>query len=181
VSASDADSDRLTAVFQGYSGRVFAYALRHCEPGVAEEVVADTFLVAWRRLDDMPATPLPWLLVIARNTIANHRRSRIRQRRLSDAVAALERLHALGNGADHEVIGRDAMARALSTLTDLEREALLLVAWDGLRPAEAATVAGCSPRAFEVRLQRARARLTRAVEDVSSPGPALTQPQEARS
>lgn len=179
MSASDAASERFTAVFRRYGGRVFAYALRHCELGVAEDVVADTFLVAWRRSDDMPEQPLPWLLVIARNTIANHRRSRIRQRRLSDAVAALERLHPPGNSADHEVIGRDDMLRALSALTELEREALLLVAWDGLRPADAATVAGCSPRAFEVRLQRARARLTRVVEGDASRGTAIARFQEA--
>ena len=168
-------------MFRRYGGRVFAYALRHCGSAAAEDVLADTFLVAWRRLDDMPAEPLPWLLVIARNTMANDRRSRARRRRLSDAIAAWERLRPPANGVDHEVIGREVMLRALGTLTELEREALLLVAWDGLRPPDAATVAGCSLRAFEVRLQRARARLARAVEDEPPHGTKITKLQEAPS
>jgi len=141
--------------------------------------VADTFLVAWRRLTDMPADPLPWLLVIARNTIVNSRRARVRQLRLSDAVAALARVRSPEHGVDHEVIGRAVMLRALSTLTELEREALLLVAWDGLPPRDAAKVAGCSQRAFEVRLQRARARLTRAIDNGAAHGTTFTQLQEA--
>jgi RNA polymerase sigma-70 factor (ECF subfamily) len=59
------------------------------------------------------------------------------------------------------VVERATLISALGELTDLEREAVLLVAWDGLRNAEAARVAGCSQRAFEVRVSRARARLAR--------------------
>lgn len=141
--------------------------------------MADTFLVAWRRLADMPADPLPWLLVIARNTIGNSRRARVRQRRLSDSVAALARVRSPEHGVEHEVVGRAVMLHALSTLTELEREALLLVAWDGLVPRDAAKVAGCSQRAFEVRLQRARARLTRAMGTAPRPGSMITHLQEA--
>ena len=79
-------------------------------------------------------------------------------------------------GADHDVVERDSLLRALAGLSDLEREALLLVAWDGLCARDAATVAGCTVRAFEVRLSRARARLTRAVGSVPS-----TTYREARS
>lgn len=62
------------------------------------------------------------------------------------------------------------MVQALGELTELEREALLLVAWDGLEPFDAAQVAGCSADAFEVRLVRARARLTRGMTEPSTDG-----------
>ena len=58
------------------------------------------------------------------------------------------------------------MLTALAELSELEREAVLLVAWDGLANRDAAAVAGCSLRAFEVRLSRARARLDRATNSV---------------
>jgi RNA polymerase sigma-70 factor (ECF subfamily) len=79
----------------------------------------------------------------------------------------LERVAGPALGADESVIDRHTFLAALATLTFAEREALLLVAWDGLSRADAATVAGCSQRAFEVRLSRARARLTRSVAQQS--------------
>jgi RNA polymerase sigma factor (sigma-70 family) len=164
MSSSNPDRERLAAVFTDCAPRVLAYALRHCPSSAAEEIVSETFLVAWRRVADLPEDPLPWLLVVARNTIANQRRTTQRGARLLDVVAQLERLAAPAAGADRAVIERSATVHALGTLTATEREALLLVAWDGLRPRDAATVAGCSPRAFEVRLHRARARLARALD-----------------
>jgi RNA polymerase sigma-70 factor (ECF subfamily) len=152
-------------MFDELSPRVYAYARRHCDATVAQDVVADTFLVAWRRWSDVPAEPLPWLLVVARNTMANQRRGVLRQFRLAGSLARVEELAGPASGADHTVVERDTLARGLAQLSDAEREALLLVAWDGLRNADAAAVAGCSPRAFEVRLSRARARLARAVAE----------------
>jgi RNA polymerase sigma-70 factor, ECF subfamily len=54
---------------------VRAYALRRASPDAAQDVVADTFLVVWRRLEDVPADALPWLYGIARRVLANQRRS----------------------------------------------------------------------------------------------------------
>ena len=55
------------------------YPLRHVDPDTAQEVLSETFLVAWRRLSEVRGNALPWLLVVARNTIANHRRSGYRR------------------------------------------------------------------------------------------------------
>src|SRR5947209_1710216 len=66
---------KLTAIFQACAGRVYAYARRRGTAEDAQEVVAETFLVAWRRLDHVPADPLPWLLNVARKVLANRRRS----------------------------------------------------------------------------------------------------------
>jgi RNA polymerase sigma factor (sigma-70 family) len=152
-----------------------AYALRHVDREAAQEIVAETFLVAWRRFADVPAEPLPWLLVVARNTIANQRRSDDRRARLQ---AEVERLHHLAEpapAADMTALQRAEVLTALAGLTPTQREALLLVAWDGLEPAEAARVAGCGLAAFHVRLFRARRRLR------AQAGPAHTVSAELTS
>lgn len=166
------DRERLTAIFHELSPRVYAYARRHCDTNSAHDVVSDTFLVAWRRVNDVPSNALPWLLVVARNTIANHHRREARQDRLANAAARLAHLAATGVPADHETIERAVLLEALNQLTPLEREALLLISWDGLTSRDAATVAGCSLRAFEVRLSRARARMARSTSDSAADPPA---------
>jgi RNA polymerase sigma-70 factor (ECF subfamily) len=167
VTSTDGDRPRFTAMFAECSPRVFAYARRQCDPAVAQDIVADTFLVAWRRLADVPEPALPWLLVVARNQLANRRRGELRRERLADTVARLAEVAA--SGVDHVVVERSTMLAALAELTELEREAVLLVAWDGLTNRDAARVAQCSVRAFEVRLSRARARLTRALAAEQDP------------
>ena len=157
------DGQRFAALWEEHSRRVLAYALRHVDPDTAQEVLSETFLVAWRRLADVPGAPLPWLLVVARNTIANHRRSTYRRAVVHRELVHLERV-AEAPAADVDPVERDAMLRALAALSHREREALLLTAWDGLSPAQAAQVAGCSTNAFTVRLSRARARLRRGVD-----------------
>jgi len=174
------DEHRLREAFEQHSMRVFAYALRHTDPASAQDVVADVFLVAWRRIDDLPANALPWLLVVARNTIANRRRSLTRQHRLAGELTTIARLAPDAAGAEDTAVARSAHLAALAELTDTEREAVLLVGWDGLAPSDAALVAGCSVHAFEVRLQRARARLRRAQPDLTD-SPLTPISQEART
>ncbi|MPR00389.1 sigma-70 family RNA polymerase sigma factor [Modestobacter sp. I12A-02628] len=149
---------RFTALWEAHAGRVLAYATRHVGAHDAQEVVAETFLVAWRRLADVPGQPLPWLLVVARNTVANHRRSSHRGAVLQGELARLQET-AAGAGADVTATDRAAALARLAALSAKEREALLLVNWDGLSPSDAAQVAGCSVSAFHVRLHRARRRL----------------------
>ena len=171
------DDARFEAMFRSQSPRVFAYALRHTDPASAHDVVSEVFLVAWRRIADLPAEPLPWLLVTARNTLSNQRRSLGRRTKLVDRVAALDRVAAAAPAAEDAAVDRAAMLDALAELSVREREALLLVAWDGLNATQAAEVAGCSRRAFEVRLSRARARLRRLIEPDSLS--IFTMPEEA--
>lgn len=158
-------ADRFTAMFDALAPRVYAYARRHCDAASAQDVVADTFLVAWRRRGDLPAEPLPWLLVVARNTIANRRRHQARHDRLVESAARLAAVAGPAAAAEQAVVERDAVLASVAQLSPHEREAVLLVAWDGLRNADAARVAGCSTRAFEVRLSRARARIGRALAE----------------
>ena len=71
---------RLEALFDAHSGRVFAYAARRSSPQDADDVVGETFLVAWRRLDAVPPDALPWLLGVARKVLSNRRRGLLRNR-----------------------------------------------------------------------------------------------------
>lgn len=151
------DRERLESMYDLCAHKVYAYALRHCGPDDADDVVSETFTAAWRRIDAVPPGPLPWLLVTAGNVIRNRRRAEIKRaslasnlRHLSDHIVA---------AVDDVVAERAHLLAALERLTDLEREALLLTAWDGLGPLDAAAVARCAPRAFRARLSRARARL----------------------
>lgn len=165
MSTSSEREDRLRALFELYSTRVLAYALRHVGLSAAQDIVGDVFLVAWRRLDDVPADPAPWLLVVARHTVANRRRGVARQQRLERELAALERSMGDAMAADQVAVERVAVFAALAELSAAEREALLLVAWDGLSARDAASVVGCSRHAFEVRLHRARNRLRRELNE----------------
>lgn len=153
------DEDRISELWRAYAWRVQAYALRHVDPHDAQEVVSETFLVAWRRLGSVPGDPLPWLLVVARNVVRNQRRA---ARRRSAAEEQLIRLERVAQGVEDDAVTmsrRDAMLSALLRLAPKDREALLLTGWDGLAPADAAQVAGCSVAAFKMRLSRARRRL----------------------
>jgi RNA polymerase sigma-70 factor (ECF subfamily) len=157
-------SDRAAfeSLFRAHVGAVHAYALRRSDAATADEVVADTFLVCWRRLDRVPDDALPWLYAVARRCLANRLRSGRRDRARSAPVPAV--------AADQTADTYEQQARAREVLTALaalpakEREALQLCAWEGLSPADAARVAGCTAAAFRVRLHRARRRLTEVLD-----------------
>jgi RNA polymerase sigma factor (sigma-70 family) len=149
---SDADTTRFTQLFDAHFRSVSAYALRRTPPAEADDVVAETFLVAWRRLEELPENPKPWLLGVARRVLANQRRAGRRRGALAERIA--------DEATDgHDRRSRPPVLEALSRLSEPDREALLLVAWDGLSTAEGALALGCSQTAFKVRLHRARARL----------------------
>jgi RNA polymerase sigma factor (sigma-70 family) len=159
--------DRLAAVYDECAPRVYAYAVRHCGPVDADDVVAETFAVAWRRLDAVPDPAIGWLIVTARNVMAGRRRTERKHVELSRAVAGLE--PGTDPAAEDVVVRRRAVLDALESLSDREREALLLTAWDGLDHVDAAAVAGCSPRAFRARLTRARSHLTALLAETRTP------------
>jgi RNA polymerase sigma-70 factor (ECF subfamily) len=158
--------------------------MRHVGADAAEDVVADTFFIAWQRRTTIPPeAPLPWLLVVARNVIANHRRAMRRRDALQERVADVVELARIGEGADASVESRDLALQALGGLSAIEREAVLLTAWDGLSPPQAAQVAGCSVNALNVRLSRARAHIARAMAAQPPAGAAAPRstPQAERS
>lgn len=129
---SDRPEERFDQLWKDHAPAVLRYGRRHVLPDEVEDVVAETFVVAWRRLDEVPSYGLPWLLGVARNISANTRRGRRRQEALSDRIAA-----ELDRPAWPEAGGDDAVTAALHRLSDADRELLTLIAWDGLTQAEA--------------------------------------------
>jgi RNA polymerase sigma-70 factor (ECF subfamily) len=152
--------ERFELLFESYHAQVAAYARRRAPVEAVEDVVEETFLVAWRRLERVPSEPLPWLYGVARRVLANKARSGRRAAALAERLAQeLER----GGPADSVPVVSAGLEAALRALSEREREAVLLVAWEGLTPAEGAIAAGCSAAAFRVRLHRARSHLARAL------------------
>jgi RNA polymerase sigma-70 factor (ECF subfamily) len=138
-------------------GAVTAYARRRGHAD-AEAAAAEVMTIAWRRLADVPLDdPRPWLFATARNVVLADRR-RARTVSASEEVAPETEILEL----DPEL---DAALRALSYG---DREALLLVAWEDLTPAQAARSLGINPTAFRVRLLRARRRLQAKLDDASA-------------
>ncbi len=152
---------RFEQIFTACHDAVVRYAVRRVAAEAVQDVVSETFLVAWRRLDDLEGEALPWLLGIARRVAANQRRSRARRE------ALVERIRGdAGRAAACELVSGDGrLADALARLGERDREALLLIAWDGLSTRDAAAVLGCTSGALAVRLHRARRRLARELED----------------
>ena len=152
-------------LYREYADRVHAYALRRTTPSAADDVVAEVFLVVWRRLHRVPDEPLPWLLGVARRVLANRRRTESR------AAALQERLADGHPPSEPAVVSSevdDRVQRALAGLSERDRELVLLIAWEGLRVSEAARALGVRAGTLAVRLHRARQRLARALaeEDV---------------
>jgi RNA polymerase sigma-70 factor (ECF subfamily) len=153
-------------LFGAHYWAVRAYVLRRGPASAVEDVVAETFLVAWRRLDSLEDDPLPWLFGVARRVLANQRRADRRRGALTARLASL--LPGQASVWDPPATMSDELAVAMVRLSPHEREALLLVAWEGLEPARAARAAGCSPAAFRGRLHRARRHVSETLADSSS-------------
>jgi RNA polymerase sigma-70 factor (ECF subfamily) len=150
---------RFNRVYELHLDAVRAYAWRRA-PGVADEIVAETFLVAWRRLEEVPDDALPWLIGVARNVRANLRRGDRRR----DALAERLGPEAAPTGdTATSVVDRDALRSALAGLSEGDREILLLTVWDDLDRGQVAGALGCSRANVAVRLFRARRRLEAAV------------------
>ncbi len=162
VSSDEQVRQTYAANFQPLLG----YALRRVEqPADAADIVAETFLVAWRRRREMPGgseTRL-WLYGVARRVLANHHRGGERRDRLGDRLR--RRLSEVTADPGTVVPERLAMRDALARLGDLDREVLTLTVWEGLEPREIAEVLGVSAAAVRARLSRARGRLRELVGD----------------
>lgn len=147
-------------LFAEHNRQVLAYALRRCEQRAdAEDVVAGTFAVAWRRFADAPADELrlPWLYAIAARVLANQRRS------LRRLAALRSRLRAVPAAPHEEGEFRDVVA-ALKQLRREDQEVLRLAAWEGLTNSELAVALDCSENAATIRLHRARKHLVEQLE-----------------
>lgn len=160
---------RLEALFRDDYPAVLRYVARRVPADSVDDVVADVFLVAWRRLDRVPEQSRPWLIAVARNVIATHVRGSRRREALN------KRLRASDEDTFELVLEEpeSLMGLALAQMSERDREAVLLVAVEELTPTEAAIALGEAPVTFRVRLHRAKRRLRRALEEVEESDTAL--------
>lgn len=170
------------AMFEMHERRLLGYALRRVSVEAdAEDVVAETFAIVWRRMTSAPpaSDALPWLFGIARRVIANQRRGVARRLRLM--VRMRDRV-----ASGPPSISDSPAIEALARLRSEDQELLRLVAWEGLSHAEAGVVLGISANAVAIRIHRARRRLSDEVarikaNDVKGSEPSRTDlPVEAR-
>lgn len=168
-------SERFRTIYDANYSRLVGYAMRRVSsPEDAADAVAETFLIAWRRLDQVPVgvDARLWLYGTARRVLANQRRAGLRRTRLSERLA-VELSTATVNPTD----GRDesaAAAHAFRRLSRSDRDLLGLVAWEGLTPSELGSVLGCSANAAKIRVHRARRRFARGLGGAAEAKPRPT-------
>jgi RNA polymerase sigma-70 factor (ECF subfamily) len=133
------------------------YLARRTDPGTADDVLSETLLICWRRLDEMPTNHhLPWAYGVARLCLANAERGQRRHARLFARIAALDPPQGVSNGPGPPY---GALAAALSRLRDEEVELLRLWTREDFEPARIAAVLGISVNAASIRLHRVKKRL----------------------
>ncbi len=151
------------------------YVVRRAPVAAVDDVLADTFLVLWRRLDDLPGDdPLPWAYAVARRCVANAHRSARRQLSLVERIARLDPPLPRPDVDEHP-----ELLAALDQLSALDCEVVTLWAWEELAPREIATVTGLTANAVSIRLHRAK-KLLAAELGRKIVGPAGHEPGERR-
>jgi RNA polymerase sigma-70 factor (ECF subfamily) len=150
--------ERFEALAPGLVDPLRRYLARRTDPATADDVLAETLLVCWRRLDDLPAEPLPWAYGVARNCLANATRGVRRQERLAARIATVDPPAVASPGPGQDDGGPD-LVEALGALREEDAELLRLWAWERLTPAEIAAVLDITPNAASIRLHRAREKL----------------------
>ena len=169
--------ERFRQLYELYAGPVLTYFKRRTDTDTAQDCTAETFLVAWRRIDDVPDEALPWLYGVARRVLLNQRRSGGRLARL------LERLRGQRPrpepGPELVVIRRFEDAELLEALRRMrpeDQELLLLANWEELPHADIGRALGCSAHAVDQRIYRAMRRLAREVADAGQKQIGMTTP-----
>jgi RNA polymerase sigma factor (sigma-70 family) len=159
--AGGTDSAAFSALFARHYPAVWRFVARRAWPDAVDDVVAETFLAAWRRHDDLPSDALPWLLNTAGKCLANHRRAATRAESLKARLAAQST--PVRADATTQSFERTALVNAFASLSDTERALLMLTDWDDLPARRAARALGVSPATASARIYRARRKLRAAL------------------
>ncbi|MFF0052704.1 RNA polymerase sigma factor [Streptomyces sp. NPDC005498] len=152
------DEQRFTELYRRHYSAVDAYVRRRIHGDHAPDVVAEVFLVAWRRFGELPeGKALAWLYGVARRTLANAYRSDKHRLRVSEWLKPQP--HDEGGDHTEDVALRLEMATAFDALSEADQEVLRLALWDEVASSQGAKILGCGVGAYQVRLHRARKRL----------------------
>ncbi|MBO3749675.1 sigma-70 family RNA polymerase sigma factor [Streptosporangiaceae bacterium NEAU-GS5] len=155
--------ERFEKLAEVVAAPLHRYLVRRADGDIVDDVLSETMLVLWRRLDDVPGLRdgvpdpddvLPWCYAVARGCLANARRAEGRRLRLLDRLTRERREPP--READH-----GELHAALDALGALDREVVRLWAWEGLTPRQIAEATGLTSNAVSVRLHRAKQRLAK--------------------
>ncbi len=169
---------RFEELYERHLLEVFAYCVRRIGGSEAADACSETFLVAWRRLDDLPEPPetLPYLYGIARRVISNHARSLRRRGRLDARLASLgvttapdPSLLVVQRDGDQEIVA------AVRKLKPKDREIVMLYAWEDLPRDTIAEMMGMTRSAIDQRIHRANQRLARILQPHGYSTPPIAQ------
>ena len=155
---------RFERLYDRHHARVAAYCRRRVRADQVDDLVAETFMVAWRRIDDVPDGEggLPWLYRVAYRAVGHHWRSGTRRRRLDNKLVAVPDLST--STPEDRVVDAEQTRRVLaaaSRLNSRDAEILRLLSWEHLSRTEIAEVLNIAPNAVNQRVHRARTNLTK--------------------
>jgi RNA polymerase sigma-70 factor (ECF subfamily) len=169
---AQAGRSRFEALAPGLIDPLRRFLARRTDAATADDVLGDTLLVCWRRLDEVPAgEELPWAYGVARHCLANAERGVRRQQRVAAKIAVVDPPATVAAGPDDDpTSGEAAQVRAaLEELPERDAELLRLWAWEQLGAGEIAVVLDITPNAASIRLHRAREKLRQAVGKIQAP------------
>ncbi len=155
---------RFGELYEKFYRPVYAYCRRRTTADQIEDVVANTFLIAWRRIDQVPrgSEVLPWLYGVAYRVLGNEWRSFSRKAGLERKLASIG--HGSPSPPDEVILVREESRQVLAALDQLkptDREILLLAAWEELPQADVAVVLNISIEAVRQRLYEAKKNLAK--------------------
>lgn len=154
---------RFESLYETHYAAVAAYCRRRVAGDAVDDVMADVFVAAWRRVEEISeGLELPWLYGAARNVVANQQRSFGRRSRLA-IRASSQRSVSAPEPAAAVLAGDPMVLSALAALSSSDQEVLRLRAWEELSSAEMAVVLEISAAAVDMRLSRAKRRFERAL------------------
>jgi RNA polymerase sigma factor (sigma-70 family) len=169
IRASLADPDRFAPIYDRYAAMLYRYAYQRVGPEIADDVVAEAFLAAFRgraSYDLGRQDARPWLFgILTRELASHHRREQARYRAMSRSAHDTVQDGPADRVAARVVAGaaRGPLAAALAGLAPGDRDVLLLVAWGQLSYGEVADALNIPPGTVGSRLNRARRKVRKAL------------------
>jgi RNA polymerase sigma-70 factor, ECF subfamily len=173
IQLSRHEPEHFTVLFRRHAPYIQRYVVRRLGQDAADDIVAETFLLAFRQRDSYDQTrrdARPWLYGIATNLIGKHRRAEIRLYRALARTGADPVTESFTDRIDDRVSASTAsrrLAAALARLSAELRDTLLLVAWGDLSYEETATALGVPVGTVRSRISRARSALRRSLGDTN--------------
>jgi RNA polymerase sigma-70 factor (ECF subfamily) len=182
IQLSRNEPEHFTVLFRRHAPHIQRYVVRRLGADAADDIVAETFLLAFRQRNSYDLTRAdarPWLYGIATNLIGRHRRAEIRLFRALARTGADPVTEPFTDRVDDRVSADHAsrqLAAALARLSAKLRDTMLLAAWSDLTYEEIALALGVPAGTVRSRLSRARSKLRQTMGDID-PSALAEEPQ----